>query len=158
MLCAKFGWYWPSGSREDFKILSMYFRYFLILISPWIKVWLFISTNFNPLYPRMLCAKIKLAQWFWRGRQKCKKFMTTITRTTKFLSVNLTWALSSGKLKRFIGQIAHLKNWLFQGKKFIHVIILSLREAIIIYIMCKYVYNCVYTYIYISFQMLDKMH
>ena len=29
MLCAKFGWNWPGGSGvEDFKISSMYFRYF----------------------------------------------------------------------------------------------------------------------------------
>ena len=35
MLCAKFGWNWPSGSGEkDFLISSMYFRYFII-ISPW---------------------------------------------------------------------------------------------------------------------------
>ena len=33
MLCAKFGWNWLSGSGEDFKILSMYFCYF-INISP----------------------------------------------------------------------------------------------------------------------------
>ena len=38
MLCAKFGLNWPSGSgEEDFLILSMYFRYFVI-ISPW-KGW-----------------------------------------------------------------------------------------------------------------------
>ena len=36
MLCAKFGWYWHSGSgEEDFLISSMYFHYFVI-ISPWI--------------------------------------------------------------------------------------------------------------------------
>ena len=35
MLCAKFGWNWPSGSgEEDFLISSMYLRYFII-ISPW---------------------------------------------------------------------------------------------------------------------------
>ena len=34
MLCAKFGWNWPSGSKEDFLILSIYFRYFVI-ISHW---------------------------------------------------------------------------------------------------------------------------
>ena len=37
MPCAKFGWNWISGSgEEDFKILSMYFHYFII-ISPWKK-------------------------------------------------------------------------------------------------------------------------
>ena len=35
MLCAKFGWNWPSGSgEEDFQILSMHFRYF-VFISTW---------------------------------------------------------------------------------------------------------------------------
>ena len=32
--CNKFGWNWPSGSREDFLNLSMYFRNFVI-IYPW---------------------------------------------------------------------------------------------------------------------------
>ena len=42
MLCAKFCWNWPSGSREeDFKILTMYFHYFVI-ISPWKNVGPFI--------------------------------------------------------------------------------------------------------------------
>ena len=38
------------------KILLMYFRFFVIT-SPWKRVGPFISGNFNPLYPRMLCAK-----------------------------------------------------------------------------------------------------
>ena len=47
----------PSGSREEyFKNLSMYFCYFVI-ISPLKKAELFIWTNFNPLHPRMHCAK-----------------------------------------------------------------------------------------------------
>ena len=64
MLCAKFGWNWPSGSgEEDFLISSMYmyFRYFVI-ISPWKRVGPFIWTNLNPLYPSMLCAKFG---WNW---------------------------------------------------------------------------------------------
>ena len=57
MLCAKFGWNWPSGSgEEDFLISSMYFHYFIIM-SPWKRVGPFIWTNLNPLHPRMLCAK-----------------------------------------------------------------------------------------------------
>ena len=31
MICAKFVWYWPSGSgEEDFSNLSMYFYYLVI--------------------------------------------------------------------------------------------------------------------------------
>ena len=54
--CAKFGWNWLSGSGEDFSILSIYFRHFVI-ISPWIREGLFIWTKLNHLYPRMPCAK-----------------------------------------------------------------------------------------------------
>ena len=41
---------------EDFKMLSMYFRY-LNIIFPWQGAGTFIWTNLNPLYKRMLCAK-----------------------------------------------------------------------------------------------------
>ena len=42
MLCAIFGWNWPSGSwGEDFQISLKYFRYFVI-ISPWTTGGLFI--------------------------------------------------------------------------------------------------------------------
>ena len=54
MLCVKFGWNWPNGSRkEDFKISSMFFRYFVI-ISPWQRTWTFIWTKFYVLRRRML--------------------------------------------------------------------------------------------------------
>ena len=56
VLYAKFDWNRLCGSGEDFKILSMYFWYFVI-ISHWLKVWPFRWTNLNPLLPRMLCAK-----------------------------------------------------------------------------------------------------
>ena len=62
MLCAKFGWNWPSGSEEkDFLILSIYFCYFAI-ISPWKRTEPFFWTKLNPLHPRMLCAKF---DWNW---------------------------------------------------------------------------------------------
>ena len=47
MLCAKFSWNWPSGSgEEDFQMLAMYFRYFII-ISPWEKAWPFYWAKFK---------------------------------------------------------------------------------------------------------------
>ena len=63
MLCAiEFSLNWPRGSREEgFKILSMYFLYFVI-ISPWKRTGPFVSTNLNPLHPRLLCAKFG---WNW---------------------------------------------------------------------------------------------
>ena len=45
MLCAMFGCYWPSGSgKEDFKILSMYFRYNLPLEKLWLFIWSFVPS------------------------------------------------------------------------------------------------------------------
>mgnify|MGYP003686606297 CR=1 FL=1 len=62
MLCAMFGWNWPSVSGEkEFLISSMNFHYFVI-ISPLKRTGSFIWTNLNPLHPRMLCAKFG---WKW---------------------------------------------------------------------------------------------
>ena len=62
MICAKFGWNWRCGSREeDFLILSMYFRYFVIISSKK-KVGPFIWTNLYHLYQRMLSVKFG---WIW---------------------------------------------------------------------------------------------
>ena len=56
MICAKFRWNWHRGSREEdfffnlnFKILSMYFHYFVI-VSPWKMVWSFIWKKLNSLH------------------------------------------------------------------------------------------------------------
>ena len=60
-LC-QFDWNWLSGSaEEDFKIMSLYFCY-LIIISPWKRVWPFIETNLNLLHPTRLCVKFG---WNW---------------------------------------------------------------------------------------------
>ena len=61
MIYAELGWKWPSGSWEDFKNLSMYFRNFII-ISSWKRVGPFIWRNLNPLHIRILCAKFG---WNW---------------------------------------------------------------------------------------------
>ena len=53
----KFGWNWPCGSGEDFK-MSMYLRCFVI-ISLLEKVGSFIRGNLNPLYIEMLCVKLR---------------------------------------------------------------------------------------------------
>ena len=99
MLCTKLGWNLPCGSWEkDFKILSMYFCYFVI-ISPWKRAWPFIWTNLNPLNPGMLCTKFG---WNWpsssgeedenveslRREQQWQPWITD-----KFWSDKLTWPL-----------------------------------------------------------------
>ena len=53
--CNMFGWNWPVFRRRRFLNFSMYFCYFIIIF-PWKKAELFISTNLNSLYPRMLSA------------------------------------------------------------------------------------------------------
>ena len=61
MLCAKFGWNWPSGSEKKiFKFRQCIFA--IVIISHWKSLWSFIWWNLNPLHPRMLCAKFG---WNW---------------------------------------------------------------------------------------------
>mgnify|MGYP003692070963 CR=1 FL=1 len=70
MLCAKFGWNWLSGSgEEDFLILLMYFRFFVI-ISPWERAAaLYLNKLESPSPENALCQVwLKLAKWFWRRR------------------------------------------------------------------------------------------
>ena len=67
MLCAKFGWNWPSGSwEEEFKISSMYFCYLVIIL---------LGKGQGPLFEKIESPSpkdglyqvwLKLAQWFWR--------------------------------------------------------------------------------------------
>ena len=78
ILCAKFGWYCPSGSGEvDFKILPMYFGYFIIIPPPpWKRALPFIWTTWIPFTQGVW---LKLAQWFWRRRWKCDKFTDSLT-------------------------------------------------------------------------------
>ena len=57
MHCAKFGWNWPCGSKEEdfFNFVNVFslFRNYL----PLEKDSAFIWTNLNPLHPRILCDK-----------------------------------------------------------------------------------------------------
>ena len=109
MLCAKFGWNWPSGSgEEDFLISSTHFRYFVI-ISPSKRMGPFIWKNLNPLHPRMLCAKFgwNWSSGSWEEDENVKSLQTdgqtdrrTDNQTTDDRwSEKLTWAFSSGELK-----------------------------------------------------------
>ena len=49
---SQFVWNWPSSSGEGelFKILSMYFCFFII-ISPWKRAWPFVWTKWKHLHP-----------------------------------------------------------------------------------------------------------
>ena len=93
MHCAKFGWNWLNGSREEDFYLLMYF------CSPWKRIGPFIWTNSNLLHPRMHCS---LFQWFWRRRWQREKFTPTTTTTADnghILIRKTHLSLPSGELK-----------------------------------------------------------
>ena len=112
--CAKIDSNWVSVSgEEDFLISSMYFRCFEI-ISPWKRVVSLIWTNLNLLHPRMLCAKFG---WNWPSgsgeEDENVKSLQMDTQTDRQTgrqttddrwSEKLTWAFSSGELKKLHGQ------------------------------------------------------
>ena len=97
MLCAKFGWNWPIVSvEEDFYNLRKFVSA-IYLSSPHGKglcpsfeqTW--ISFNKWCFVPNL-----KFAQWFWRRRWKCEKFITTRTSADNlFRKVEITNKLSS---------------------------------------------------------------
>ena len=86
--------------------MSIYFYYFPI-ISPLGRAWPFIWTNLNPLHPGILCAKVG---WIWPSGsgeedENVKVYRQTDRRTDRQTtddrwSEKLTWAFSSGELKR----------------------------------------------------------
>ena len=63
---ALFEWYWPSGSGEDFEILSKHFSYFAS-ISPREKVQPFTWTNWNPFTQGCFVPSlVMISQLSWR--------------------------------------------------------------------------------------------
>ena len=96
----QFGWYWPSGSGDE--IFFNFVNYFTI-ISHWKRAGTFIWTNFNPLHPRMLCAKFN-RNWpsgFWeesRNRKSLQMDRQTDRQKTQqaiwkaHVSFQLRWA------------------------------------------------------------------
>ena len=111
MICAKFGWNWPSGSgKEDFLNLSMYFRYFVI-ISIWKKAAPFIWTNFNPLHPRMLWAKFG---WNWPSGfgEDFFNFVNVFSLFRNYLPLEKGGALHLNKLESPSPKDALCQVWL----------------------------------------------
>ena len=99
MLCDMFGWNWPTGSGEDdFKILSMYFCYFVI-ISPWKRTSPFSEQTWIPGPFTQGCfvpSLVEIGLLVLEERTKKWKFTTEDT----FWSEKLTWAFSSRELKQ----------------------------------------------------------
>ena len=104
--------------------MSIYFYYFPI-ISPLERVWPFILTNLNPLHPGILCAKFG---WNWPSGsgeedENVKSLRTdgrTDGQTDDRWSEKLTWAFSSGKLKKRLNLQSFTSNvWLlYVSEKF----------------------------------------
>ena len=71
MLCAKFGWNWPSGSGEFFflNFVDVLFCYYL----PLECVLPFIWTNVNPIHPKMLWTKFG-SNWLSGSGEEDNKF------------------------------------------------------------------------------------
>ena len=95
--CAKFGWNWPSNSGEDFKILSLYFCYFML--SPLGKFGaLHLNKLESPLIKDTLCKVwLKLAQWFWRRR--FLNFIDIFSLFPNYLPLEKVGALHFNNLK-----------------------------------------------------------
>ena len=72
MLCAKFGWNWPSGSEEeDFLISSMYFLLFCNYLTLEKGRALHLNKLESPSAKDALCQVwLKLVQWFLRRSWK----------------------------------------------------------------------------------------
>ena len=88
MLCAKFGWNWPSHSWEDdFKISSMYF-YFFTIIFPRKSVWSFILRKLNPPHSRMLCGTFS---WNWAIGSRKEEYYQSSSMYFRYLLIISPW-------------------------------------------------------------------
>ena len=108
MLCAKCGWNWLSGSREeDYSFLSMYFCY-IIIISPWERAGSFIWTNLNPLHPRILWPSlVDIGSVVLKKIWKCEQFLPTTTTDNGEILIRKahlrlwrSWAKKNAKKRR----------------------------------------------------------
>ena len=105
MIYAKFGWIWPSGSKEDFlnfvNVFSQFHNYL-----PLEKDGALSLRKLKSCSPKdTLCQVwLNLAQWFWRRRWKREKFTDrqmdgqTDRHMDNRWSEKLTGAFSSGEL------------------------------------------------------------
>ena len=111
MLCAKFGWNWPSGSGEEdsFNSINVFLKFGNNL--PLEKGGpLHLYKLELPLLKVALChVWLKLARWFWRRRWKCEKFTTTTTTMT-------TTTTTTTDNKQILIRKPHLSLWLRWAK------------------------------------------
>ena len=116
MLCAKFGWNWPSGSGDFLKFVNVFlqFRNYHPLEKGGA---LHLNKLESPSHKNALCKVwLKLARWFWRRRWKCEKFMMTTTTTTTTSSTTTT--ADNGQILIRKAQLSFRLRW---AKKEIHI-------------------------------------
>ena len=90
-----------SGSgEEDFLILSMYFRYFVI-ISPLKRAGPFIWTKLNPIHPRMFCIKFS---WNWPSGSGEEDF--------KFCQCIFNWCSGEEDFLNYVNLFSLFRNYL----------------------------------------------
>ena len=128
MLCAKFGWNWPSGSGEEeiFNFINIFWLYHNYLPLKKDRA-LHLNKLQSPSPKDTLCQVwFKLAQWFWRRRWKGENITptTTTTRMTRtdnrqiLIRKALTlepWLRWANKYRYFKENLAHWANftWIF---------------------------------------------
>ena len=101
--------------KKFFCISSMYIRY-LLIISPWKRADLHVNKHESTPLKDVWCQVwLKLVQWLWRRRWKCENFTDRQTdrrtdgRRDRW-SEKLTWAFSSGELKRNLSILRRRKR------------------------------------------------
>ena len=89
LLCAKFGWNWPSGcGEENLKIWAMYFRYFVIISPEKGSGPSYEKKTLNLTHPRMPCAKIDWNLPSGSGQDKIVKSLQTDGHTNGWLTTD----------------------------------------------------------------------
>ena len=114
MNCCKFGWNWRGGSgEEDFLILSMYFRYFVIISSKKKSGSLYLNKFKSPLSKNALCQVwLNLAHWFWRRR--FFKYLNVFSLFRNYIPLEKDMALHLNKFESLYPRMLYAKfglNW-----------------------------------------------
>ena len=108
MICAKFGWNWPSGSGEDdFSNSSMIFSNFMILKRAETFIW----TKLNSLHPEMIWAKFG---WNWpscSGEDDFLEFVNVLLQFCNYLPLASLVKIGPVVLEK------KMKMWIFYNNK-----------------------------------------
>ena len=102
-------WFWRRRFSKFLIVFSQFHNYLPLEKGRALQL---NKLEFPSLKDTLCHVWLKLAQWFWRRRWKCRKFSK---KTDKFWSEKLTWAKGSSELK-MDGKREREKIWLFYCK------------------------------------------